>query len=52
MPQVYCAKILVTALTFGLKLVTPVIAILVAAHFNPGQIGALTVHPLNWGKNP
>ncbi len=52
MPQAYCVKIVVATLTLGLKFVIPTITVLVAAHFNPAQLGSLVAQPLGWGKNP
>ena len=52
MPQAYYVKIVVAALTLGAKFVFPLITVVVAAHFNPAQLGSLVVQPLGWGRNP
>ncbi len=52
MPQAYVLKIVAMVMTVGVKYVAPLVTALVAAHFNPGQLGAMMVHPLGWGSGP
>ncbi len=52
MPQAYVWRMVAMAVTVGVKHVAPIVTALVAAHFNPGQLGVMTVHPLGWGSGP